>query len=124
MGYDTKFWGSLKFTRRLTESELQTVEAILDAGQTSTPEIDAVIEREREERRNPGRAEFINVGNEIMRRASYRASSRPRAGRIILIWTSPTTAAVSAIAQKKPTPWSKASTSSLRTGARGSRILA
>jgi hypothetical protein len=78
MGYDTKFWGSLKFTRRLTESELQTVEAILDAGQTSTPEIDAVVEREREERRKPGRAEFINVGNEIMRRAELQGFIAPK----------------------------------------------
>jgi hypothetical protein len=78
MGYYTQFWGSLKFTRRLTESELQTVEAILDAGQTSTPEIDAVIEREREKDRKPGHAEFIDIGNEIMRRAELQGFIAPK----------------------------------------------
>ena len=43
MGYYTNFWGPLKFTRRLTERELQSVEAIINAGHTSTPEIEAVI---------------------------------------------------------------------------------
>jgi hypothetical protein len=63
VGYDTNFWGTLKFTRRLTAPEPQTVDGIIRAGYTSTPEIEAVIEREREHRRRPGRAEIINVGN-------------------------------------------------------------
>jgi hypothetical protein len=78
MGYDTNFWGTLKFTRRLTEPELQSVEAIIDAGHTSSPEIDAVIEREREQRREPGRAEFIHVGREIMRRAELQGFIAPK----------------------------------------------
>ena len=78
MGYDTNFWGTLKFTRRLTAPELETVEAIISAGYTSTPKIEAVIEREREQRRKPGRAEIINVGNEIMRRAELQGFIAPK----------------------------------------------
>jgi hypothetical protein len=78
MGYDTNFWGTLKFTRRLTTPELQTVEGIISAGYTSTPKIEAVIEREREHRRKPGRAEIINVGNEIMRRAELQGFIAPK----------------------------------------------
>ena len=78
MGYYTQFWGSLRFTRRLTESELHTVEAIIDAGQTSTPEIDAVIQREHKERQKPGHAEIIEVGKEIMRRAELQGFIAPK----------------------------------------------
>jgi hypothetical protein len=78
MGYDTNFWGTLKFTHRLSKLELQSVEEIINAGHDSTPEIDAVIEREREQRRKPGRAEFIDVGREIMRRAELQGFIAPK----------------------------------------------
>ena len=35
MGYYTQFWGSLKFTRRLTDRELHSIDEILNAGHTS-----------------------------------------------------------------------------------------
>jgi hypothetical protein len=78
MSYDTQFWGSLKFTRRLTQNELETVEAIIGAGRTSTPEIEAVIEQERAQRRKPGHAEIINAGREIMRRAQLQGFIAPK----------------------------------------------
>jgi hypothetical protein len=78
MGYYTRFWGSLKFTGRLTELELQTVESIIDAGHTARRKIEAVIERECEQRRKPGRAEIIDVGNEIMRRAELQGFIAPK----------------------------------------------
>lgn len=43
------------------ERELEAVQEIIDAGRRGTPEIEAVIEREREQRWPPGRAEFVHV---------------------------------------------------------------
>jgi hypothetical protein len=78
MGYYTHFWGTLKFTRPLSKVELAEVDAILNAGRTSTPEIEAVVEREHEARRKPGRAEIIYPANQIMRRAELQGFTAPK----------------------------------------------
>ena len=51
---------------------------VTNAGRTGTPEIEAIIEREREQRRQPGRAEIIYAGKEIMRRAQLQGFIAPK----------------------------------------------
>jgi hypothetical protein len=78
MGYYTQFWGTLKFTRPLGKAELAEVDAIINAGWTTTPEVKAVIDRERKARRKAGRAEIIDVASEIMRGAELQGFIAPR----------------------------------------------
>ena len=79
MGLYTHFSGTLKFTRRLTESELETVAAILRAGETrATPEIEAILDREHKERQIPGRAILFDTVRETRRRAELKGYIAPK----------------------------------------------
>lgn len=82
MGYDTSYYGKLRFTRRLTSGERDWIETIIRAGngRYSTPEIETEIEAEREARRKPERAQMIDCAAEAARRAELLGFVMPEGG--------------------------------------------
>ena len=69
MGYYTRFYGRLEFTRELTEPELAWIDEIIHADHAPvTPEITETLSREREARRLPGCAMMYHGPDEASRR--------------------------------------------------------
>lgn len=81
MGYYTYFTGRLDFTRPLNRAELDWIEEIIRAGSSfraASNEIEAIIEKEREEARRPGKALFIKTPAETARRAELQGFIAPK----------------------------------------------
>ena len=81
MGYYTYFTGRLDFTRPLNKAEIGWIQEIIDAGNGELPTteaIEAIIDKEREEKRVPGQALIVDLPAEIARCAELLGFIAPK----------------------------------------------
>jgi hypothetical protein len=81
MGHFTYYTGRLDFTRPLNRAELDWIDTIICAGsgfRAASKEIEAILDKEREEARQPDKALFFDMPAETARRAELQGFIAPK----------------------------------------------